>query len=131
MSISDDDWDKEQQQSLGRCTTNLKRMSLGADSDALACIEANKKETPAKRNVKRAKRTKRERVPGQTYKWVEKCYDVKKVLDQRPRLKKRSKVVGIWATCKLCKYQNPDARAYDFKTKITNCPSWTACVKHV
>ena len=81
MSISDDDCDKEQQQSVGRCTVNLERMSLGTDGDALACIEANKKEAPAKRNVKRAKCTKRERLPGQTYKWVEKCYDRKKVLD--------------------------------------------------
>ena len=105
-------------------------MFLGANGDAPACIEANKKETPAKRNVKRAKRIKRERVPGQTYKWVEKCYDVNKVVDKRPGLKK-SKVIAIWATCILCRYKNLDARAYGVKTKITNCPLWTGCVKHV
>ena len=58
MSIFDDDRDKERHPSLGRCIANLERMSLGADGDALACIEANKKEAPAKRNVKGAKRTK-------------------------------------------------------------------------
>ena len=93
MSIFDDDWDNEQQPSLGRCTANLERMSLGADGDAPACIEANKMEALAKRNVKSAKRTKREHVPGQTYKWVEKCYDVKKVMDKRPGLK-QPKVIG-------------------------------------
>ena len=83
MSISDDDCNKEQHPSLGQCTANLERMSSGADSDAPACIEANKKETLVKRNVKLAKRTKRERVLGQTYKWVEKCYDMNKVVDKR------------------------------------------------
>ena len=96
----------------------------------LLCIEANKKEAPAKRNVKRAKGTKRECVPGQTYKWMEKCCDVNKVLDKRPGLKK-PKVITIWATGILCRYKTPDARAYGVKTKITNCPSWTGCVKHV
>ena len=80
--------------------------------------------------MKRAKRTKRERVPSQTYKWVEKCYDVKKVVEKRPKLKK-PKVIGIWATCILCRYKNPDAKAYCVKTKITNCPSWTRYVNHV
>ena len=130
MSISDDDCDKEQHPSLGPCTANLERTSVGANGDAPACIEAKKKEALAKRNVKRAKRTKRERVPGQTYKWVEKCYDVNKVLDKRLGLKKL-KVIAIWATCILCKYKSPDTRAYDVKTKKTNCPSWTRCVKHV
>ena len=51
MSISDDNCDKEQHPSLGQCMANLERMSLGADGDAPACIEANKKEALAKRNV--------------------------------------------------------------------------------
>ena len=38
--ISTDDWDEEQHTSLGMCTANLKRMSLGPDCDASACIEA-------------------------------------------------------------------------------------------
>ena len=130
MSISDDDWDKEQHPSLGQCTANLERMSLGADSDAPTCIKGNKKEAPVKRNVKRAKRTKRERVPGQTYKWVEKCYGVKKEVDNHLGLKKL-KVTAIWATCILCRYKNLDAKAYGVKTKIANCPSYTRCVKHV
>ena len=61
---------------------------------------------------------------------MEKCYDVNKVVDKRLGLKKL-KVIGILATCILCRYQNPDSRAYGVKTKITNCPSWTGCVKHV
>ena len=40
--ISIDDWDEEQNTSLGMCTTNLKRMSPGTDCDALACIQANR-----------------------------------------------------------------------------------------
>ena len=103
---------------------------MGTDDDAPTCIEDHKKKAPAKRNVKRAKRTKRERVPNQTYKWVEKCYDVNKVVDKRPGLKK-PKVITIWATCILCRYKNPNARAYGVKTKKNNCPSWTGCVKHV
>ena len=93
---------------------------MGADGDAPTCIESNKKEAPTKRNVKRAKRTKRERVLGQTYQWVEKCYDVNKLVDKRPGVKK-PKVIGIEATCILCRYKNPDASAYGVKTKITNC----------
>ena len=102
MSISDSDCDKEQHSSLGRCTANSERMSLGANGDAPACIEANKKEARVKRNMKHAKRTKRERVPSQTYKLVEKCYDVNQLVDKRPRLKK-PKVIAIWATCILCR----------------------------
>ena len=97
---------------------------------APACIEANKKEALAKRNVKCAKCTKREPVPGQTYKWLEKCYDMNKVVDRRPGLKK-PKVIAIWVTCILCRYKNPDVRAYGVKTKRTNSPSWIGCVKHV
>ena len=62
-------------------------MSLGADGDAPTCIEAKKKEALAKRNMKCANCTKRERVPRQTYKWVEKCYEVNNVVDKRPGLK--------------------------------------------
>ena len=67
---------------------------MGADGDAPTCIEANKKEAPAKRNVKRVKRSKKEHVPGQMYKWVEKCYDMDKVVDKRLGLKK-PKVIRI------------------------------------
>ena len=66
ISISDDDFDKEQDPLLGPYTTRLERISLGADSDARACIEAKKKEAPVKRTVKCARGTKKERVPGQT-----------------------------------------------------------------
>ena len=33
--------------------------------------------------------------------------------------------------CKLCKYKNPDFKAFGVKTKISNCASWSGCVKHV
>ena len=58
------------------------------------------------------------------------CYDINKVVDKRPGLKK-PKVIRIWATCILCKYKNLDARVYGVKTKITNYTLWTGCVKHV
>ena len=41
--------------------------SLGTDGDARASIEAKKKEAPAKRTVKRARRARKERVHGRTY----------------------------------------------------------------
>ena len=66
-SITDDDYDKDQDPSLGPCTARLERISLGTDGDVHASIEAKKKEAPMKRTVKRARRTKKERVPGQTY----------------------------------------------------------------
>ena len=66
ISITDDDCDKEQDPSLGLCTARLERISLGADSDARASIEAKKKEAPPKRTVKRARCTRKERVPNQT-----------------------------------------------------------------
>ena len=59
ITITDDDCDKEQEPSLGPCTTRLERISLGADGDACGSIEAKKKEAPTKRTVKRARRTKR------------------------------------------------------------------------
>ena len=40
-------------------------------------IEAKKKEAPAKRTVKHARRTTKERVPGRTYRWVENCFYTK------------------------------------------------------
>ena len=80
--------------------------------------------------MKRQKRTMRERGPVQTYKWVVPCYDMKKVSKPRPRYKK-DQVLTIWATCKLCKYKNPDFKAFGVKTKISNCASWSRCVKHV
>ena len=43
ISISNDDCDKEQDPSLGPCTAHLERISLGADGDGRACIEAKKK----------------------------------------------------------------------------------------
>ena len=64
ISISDDDCDKEQDPSLGLCTAHLERISLGANGDARACIEAKKKEAPTKRTVKCARDTRKERVPS-------------------------------------------------------------------
>ena len=83
ITITDNDCDKEQDPSLGPCTTPLERISLGADGDARACIEADKKEALAKRTVKRARRTRNERVLGRTYRWVENCFHKKEVLDPR------------------------------------------------
>ena len=53
--ISTNDWDEEQNTTLGMCATSLKRMSLGPDCDTPACANAKnmKKEPTAKRNVKR------------------------------------------------------------------------------
>ena len=48
ITVSDDDCDKEQDPSLGPCTARLERISLGADGDARASIEAKKKEAPAR-----------------------------------------------------------------------------------
>ena len=71
ITVTDDDCDKEQNPSLGLCTARLERISLGAEGDARGSIEAKKKEAPAKRTVKHARRTRKERVPGRTYRWVE------------------------------------------------------------
>ena len=81
ITITDDDCDKEQDPSLGPCTTRLERISLGADGDARGSIEANKKEAPTKRTLKGARRTKKQRVPGRTYRWVENCLEAKPYLD--------------------------------------------------
>ena len=53
--ISTNDWDEEQHTTLGMCAASLKKMSLGPDCDALACVDAKnvKKELATKRNVKR------------------------------------------------------------------------------
>ena len=51
ISITDNDCDKEQDPSLGPCTTRLERISLGADGDARGSIEAKKKEAPMKRTM--------------------------------------------------------------------------------
>ena len=79
--ISTNDWDEEQQTTMGMCAASLKRMSLGPDCDAPACINAKnvKKEPTAKRNVKHRKRTMRERGLVQTYKWLLPCYDMNEV----------------------------------------------------
>ena len=66
ISITDDDCDKEQDPSLGPCTAHLERISLGAEGDARGSIETKKKEAPAKRIVKCARRTRKERVLGRT-----------------------------------------------------------------
>ena len=81
ITVTDDDCDKEQDPSLGPCTAHLERISLGTDGDARGSIEAKKKEAPAKRIVKHARRTRKERVPGQTYRWVENCLETKPSLD--------------------------------------------------
>ena len=66
--IPTDDWDEEQHTTLGMCAANLKRMSLGPDYDAPACIDAKNmnKELAAKRNVKHQKCAMREHGLGQT-----------------------------------------------------------------
>ena len=53
--ISTNDWNEEQHKTLGMCAASLKRMSLGPNCDALACVDAKnvKKEPATKRNVKR------------------------------------------------------------------------------
>ena len=114
------------------CAASLKRMSLCPDHDAPACVNAKnmKKEQTAKRNVKRQKRTSRDYEPVQTYKWVLPCFDMNEVSKQRPGYKK-DQVLAIWATSKLCNYKNPDFKAFDVKSKISNCASWSGCVKHV
>ena len=120
--ISTNDWHEEQHTTLGMCATNLKRMSLGPDRDVPACVNDKnvKKELVAKRNVKRRKRTTRERGPIQTYKCVVPCYNVNKV--SKPRVGyKKDDVLTIWATCKLCKYKKPDFKAFGVKKKISNC----------
>ena len=68
--ISTNAYDEEQHPTLSMCVANLKRMLLGPDHDAPACIDAKsmKKELETKRNVKRQKCTMRERGPVQTYK---------------------------------------------------------------
>ena len=131
ITVSDGDCDKEQDPLLGPCTARFERISLGADADARAFIEAKKKEAPTKRTAKHARRAKKERVPGQTYRWVENCFLTKEVPDPHARLNKHLKPIGIWATCKLCLYKNPNVKALGVKTKTTHCPSWTGCVKHV
>ena len=111
--------------------THLERISLGADSDACVSIEAKKKEAPAKRTMKRATRTGKERVPGRTYRWVENGFHKKEVPDPRARHKKHLKPISIWATCTMRLYKNPNVKPLGVKTKITHCLSWTGCVKHV
>ena len=130
--ISTNDWDEEQHTTLSMCAASLKRMSQGPDCDAPACVDAKnvQKGSAAKRNVKRQKRTTRERGPGQTYKWVIPCCDMKEVSKPCPGYKK-DQVLAIWATCKLCKYKNPDFKAFGVKTKISNYASWYRCVKHI
>ena len=122
ISITDDDCHKEQDPSLGPCTARLERISLGADGDARASIEAKKKEAPAKRTVKRARRARKDRVPGRTYRWVENCFHMKEVLDPRTRLKKHLKPIGIRATCKLCLYKNPQRQTVRCEDKNNPLP---------
>ena len=50
--ISTNDWDEEQHTTLGMCATSLKRMSLGPDHDAPACVDA--------KNVKKGTQQQRE-----------------------------------------------------------------------
>ena len=40
-------------------------------------------------------------------------------------------MLTIWATCKSCKYKNPDFKAFCVKTKISYCASWSGYVKHM
>ena len=129
---STNDWEEEQNTMLGMCATSLKRMSLGPDRDAPNCVDAKnvKKEPTTKRNVKRQKHTLRDRGPIQTYKWVLSFYDVNEVSELCPRYRK-DRVLAMCATCKLCKYKIPDFKAFGVNSKISNCISWSGCVKHV
>ena len=104
---------------------------MGANSDTRASIEGKKKEAPAKRIVKCARRTRKERVPDRIYRWVENCFHKKEVPDLREGHNKHLKPISIWATCKLCLCKNPNVKALGVKTKTTHCPSWTGCAKHV
>ena len=131
ISITNDDCDKEQDPSLGPCTARLERIFLGAYGDAHGSIEAKKKEALEKRTVKCAKRARKKRALGQTYRWVENCFHTKEVPDPCAGLKKHLKPISIWATCKLGLYKNPNVKPLGVKTKTTHCPSWTGCVKHV
>ena len=81
ITVSDDECDKEQDPSLGPCIAHLERISLGADGNARGHIETKKKEAPAKRIVKHAGCTRKERAPGRTYRWVENCLETKPSLD--------------------------------------------------
>ena len=90
ITITDDDCDKEQDLSLGPCTVRLERISLGGDGDARGSIETKKKEALAKRTVKRARRARKERVPGRTYRWVENRFLTKEVPDPHAELKKHT-----------------------------------------
>ena len=81
ITVSDEDCDKEQDPSLGPCTACLERISLGADGNARGHIEAKKKEAPAKRTVKHARRARKERAPSRTYRWVENRLETKPSLD--------------------------------------------------
>ena len=81
ITVYDDDCEKEQDPSLGPCTARLERISLGADGDARASIEAKKKEALAERTVKCARRARKEHAPGRPYRWVENCLETKPSLD--------------------------------------------------
>ena len=52
--ISTNDWDEEKHTTLGMGAISLKRMSLGPNRDAPACVDAKnvKNEPTAKRNMK-------------------------------------------------------------------------------
>ena len=63
---------------------------MGADGDACGSIGAKKKEALAKRTIKRARRTRKERVLGRTYTWVENCFHTKEVPDPCVELKKHT-----------------------------------------
>ena len=56
---------------------------------------------------------------------------MKKVPDPHAGYKKHLKPISIWATCKLCLYTNLNVKLLGVKTKITHCPLWSGCVKHV
>ena len=122
ITVTNDDCDKEQDPSLGPCTARLERISLGADGDARGSIEAKKKEAPAKRTVKHARRARKERVPGRTYRWVENCFHTKEVPDPRAGLKKHLKPISIWATCKLCLYKKPERQTVRCEDKNNPLP---------
>ena len=64
------------------------------------------------------------------YNWVHPCFII---TNDKVTYKTTGKqiVVAILATCRLCKFKLLDCRAFGAKTKPSNYPSWTGCIKNV
>ena len=122
ISITDDDCDKEQDPSLSPCTARLERISLGVDGDARGSIEAKKKEAPMKRIVKRARRARKERVPGRTYRWVENCFHTKEVLEPCTGQKKPLKPDWNMGNLQIVLVQKPQRQTVGCEDKKNPLP---------